>query len=63
MKTKCANGNTVENWYDGKTRCSVVQILDENGNQVADADYSGCRESAKFSKAQAIKNCGGKLKK
>jgi hypothetical protein len=28
MKTKCANGNTVDHWYDRKTRSSVTQVND-----------------------------------
>ncbi len=60
MKTKCKNGNTVQNWYDRKTRSSVVQVLDAEGNQMGDADYSGCRASARYAKAQAVKANGGK---
>jgi hypothetical protein len=60
MKTKCKNGNTVENWYDRRIRQSVVRLLDKDGNQLGDADYSGCRASAKWSKDHAIKSNGGK---
>ncbi len=60
MKTKCKNGNTVENWYDRRSRNSVCQVLDKDGYQIGDADYSGCKESAKYAKEQAIKANGGR---
>jgi hypothetical protein len=60
MKTKCKNGNTVENWYDRRSRNSVCRVLDKDGNQMGDADYSGCRESANFAKEQGIRLNGGK---
>jgi hypothetical protein len=63
MITKCNNGNSVETWYDPKSRNSVCRVLDKNGHQFGDAEYSGCRESAKYAKEQAIKDNGGKIKK
>lgn len=60
MKIKCKNGNTVDCWYDRKTRQSVMQVLDSEGNQIGDAEYSGNRESARFVKQFAIKDNGGR---
>ena len=62
MKTKCKNGNSVERFYDQSTRSSVTRVLDQNGNQIGDADYSGDKESANFVKNQMIKDNGGRAK-
>lgn len=59
MKTLCGNGNTIESWYDRKTRSSVIQTLDAAGNQIGDANYSGNKKSAAFTRAQIIKKNGG----
>ncbi len=62
MKARCANGNTVERWYDRKIRSSVVRVVDPAGNQVGDADYSGCKQSADYAYAQMIAANGGTMK-
>lgn len=60
MKTKCANCNTVDHWYDRKTRSSVTQVNDAAGNQIGDAQYSGNRITAHATRNGAIKANGGK---
>ena len=60
MKTQCKNGNIVENWYDRRTRNSIVRTIDANGNQIGEADYSGNRVSANLAKVQMIKMNGGR---
>jgi len=60
MKTKCANGNTVDHWYDRKTRSSVTQVNDADGNQIGDAQYSGNKTTAQATRNAAIKANGGK---
>jgi len=60
MKTKCTNGNTVESWYDRKTRSTVVRVIAACGNQLGDADYCGCRDTAKHARRVAIKDNGGR---
>lgn len=59
MKTKCRNGNTVERFYDKRTRSSVTRVIDASGNQIGEADYSGNKASADFAKAALIKENGG----
>lgn len=61
MKIICRNGNTIDYWYDRRIRQSVVQVLDSSGNQIGDAEYSGNRKSAKFSRELAIKDNGGRV--
>jgi DNA-binding beta-propeller fold protein YncE len=60
VRIKCNNGNTVSSWYDRKTRSSVTQVLDKDGNQLGDADYSGNRVSARWARTQAVKDNGGR---
>jgi len=40
-KVVCQNGNTVERFYDRRSRSHVVIVHDGQGNQIGDADYSG----------------------
>ena len=54
-KTICKNGNTVLRWYDRRTRSTVIQTLDVDGNQIGDADYSGNKKSADFAHAAILK--------
>jgi hypothetical protein len=61
MKTRCKNGNTVERFYDRQTRSSVTRVLDPNGNQIGEADYSGNKKSADFAKAMMLKDNEGIL--
>lgn len=58
-KIKCANGNTVERFYDRATRSSVTIVKDRDGNQVGPADYSGSKPSAAFAMKTAIADNGG----
>lgn len=62
-KIKCKNGNTVERFYDRATRSSVTIVIDADGNQVGEADYSGNKVSAAFAMQQAIKDNGGEVEK
>lgn len=62
MKTLCKNGNTVERFYDRKSRSCVTRVLDKAGNQIGDADYSGNKVSADFEREQMLKDNGGKTK-
>lgn len=62
-RVKCANGNTVERFYDRRSRSSVTLVKDECGNQVGEADYSGNRESAKFAFDAAVAANGGEFYK
>lgn len=59
MKTLCKNGNSIERFYDRKSRSSVTRVIDANGNQIGDADYSGNKKSADYAKAMMIKANGG----
>ena len=43
-----------ETWYDRHTRSWVTQIFD-NGNQIGEAQYAGCKSERDFNKAQAEK--------
>lgn len=62
-KVKCANGNTVERFYDRRSRSSVTIVYDPERNQVGVADYDGNKISAAYSWHQAIKNNGGEVPK
>lgn len=62
MKTKCKNGNTVDHWYDRKIRSSVTQIIDASGKQIGEAQFSGNRKTAKFTRESAINENGGRAK-
>ena len=59
MKILCKNGSTVESWYDRSLRQSVIRVIDAKGNQIGDADYCGCRDTAKHARQMAVKNNGG----
>lgn len=59
MKTQCKNGNVVERFYDRRTRSSVTRVLDSDGYQVGEADYSGNKQSAAFARAAMIRDNGG----
>jgi len=60
MKTLCKNGNSVERFYDRKSRSSVTRVLDAAGNQIGDASYDGNRLTAKYVKDIMIFNNGGR---
>lgn len=62
-KTICQNGNMIERWYDRKSRSTVIQVLDANGDQIGDADYSGNKQSADFAHEYFIKQNGGEINK
>jgi len=36
----------VDSWYDRRTRSWIVQLMDEEGNQIGDAYYTGIKEDA-----------------
>ena len=42
----CNQLHRIERWYDKYSRCWVVQLKDEEGNQVADAIYVHSRKEA-----------------
>jgi len=60
MKILCQNGNTVESWYDRKTRSIVVRVINADHKQLGDADYCGCRDTAKHARQMAVKDNGGR---
>lgn len=60
MKTLCKNGRYVERFYDRRTRSSVTRVIDEAGNQIGDADFSGNRISADYAKEAMIRENGGR---
>ncbi len=60
MKTLCANGNTVDHWFDQRTRSSVTQVKDADGDQIGPAAYSGNRTTARATRLAAIAANGGK---
>ena len=62
MKTLCKNGRVVERWYDRSTRSWITRVIDSEGNQVGDADYSGDRQSALLAKTTMTKENGGPVK-
>jgi len=53
-KTLCKNGNTIFRWYDRRTRSTVIQTLDPQGNQIGEADYSGNKQSADWAHERII---------
>lgn len=61
MKNKiiCQNGNTVERWYDRRSRSSVTVLKDSEGYQVGSAFYSGTKVSADSVRETLIKDNGG----
>jgi Tfp pilus assembly protein PilX len=61
LKTVCANGNTVESWYDRKTKSYVTATKDQEGNQIGDAEYDGGKKSRAFSVNEMVKRNGGKI--
>jgi len=62
MKIPCKNGRVVERWYDRSTRSSVTRVIDSEGNQIGDADYSGNKQCADYAKTTMIKENGGPVK-
>jgi hypothetical protein len=58
-KVRCNNGNTVERFYDPRTRSSVTAVYDPEHNQIGEAAYDGNQASAAVSMKQAIKDNGG----
>lgn len=59
MYYKCKNGNTVERFYDRGSRSSVTALLDPQGFQIGEADYSGNKTTAKSVLDSMIANNGG----
>lgn len=62
MIIHCNNGNKLDCWYDRQTRSSVLQVMDPEGNQIGEADYSGNRISADHMKAFRLRENGGRVK-
>lgn len=60
MKTQIQN-YTVESWWSSDHRYWITQILDSEGNQVGDADYSPNKNAMKFVHEFNVKLCKGKL--
>jgi hypothetical protein len=58
-KVKCANGNFVERFYDKRLRQSVNRVVDSEGNQIGDSDYSGNKLSADWARDVLISENGG----
>lgn len=58
-RTNCKNGNTVERFYDKGTRSSVARVIDSDGNQIGDAEYTGSKSSADCVTIALIKENGG----
>lgn len=58
-KVRCRNGNIVERFYDRSTRSSVTRVVDPNGNQIGDADYSGNKGSACWIEKILVRDNGG----
>jgi len=61
MTIKCKNGNSVVTWYDRQSRSWITQIIDPDGNQIGEADYSGRREGSNSAVVIAMKSNGGKI--
>jgi len=59
VKTKCNNGNTVERFYDRKTKSSVTRVVDACGNQIGDASYDGNKITASFVWCGMVRDNGG----
>ena len=62
LKILCHNGNTVERFYDRRSRSSVTLVKDPEGNQIGDANYDGDKVSAAFSMETMIKENGGAIR-
>lgn len=62
-KVRCNNGNTVERFYDPRTRSSVTAVYDPEHIQIGEADYDGNQITAAYSMAMAIKANGGEATK
>lgn len=60
MITKCANGNSVENWYDDAQKSSVSIVIDPEGNQIGEAAYSGNKITAASEREGMITANGGR---
>ena len=63
MKILCNNGNTIERFYEYSTRSSVVRVIDPDGNQIGDADYSGSKASADWATRVWLNANGGRVEK
>lgn len=40
------DGTTVSTWWDKHSRNWITAVKDEEGNQIGDADFAGCKETA-----------------
>lgn len=49
-----ADGMSVETWWDRRSRNWVTTIRDKDRNQIGDADFGGCEDTAKSNHASAI---------
>jgi hypothetical protein len=63
VKTLCNNGNSVERFYDRRSRSSVTRTLDPSGNQIGDAQFDGNKISASFSWCGLVRENGGPVVK
>lgn len=61
IKIECVNGNSVESWYDSKTRSYVTQTKDAQGNQLGDANFSGTVKGRNSDLQTAINDNGGSI--
>lgn len=60
-KVECANGRFVERFWDRSTRSSVTIVVDKEGNQIGDADYSGNQVTANHMRDHMIAENGGEV--
>ena len=60
MNIRCTNGNTVERFWDRRTRSSVTRVLDARGNQIGDASYDGNKTTADFVLRMMVRDNGGR---
>lgn len=62
-KVECANGLFVERFWDRSYRSSVTRVIDKEGNQIGEADYSGSTASANSVRDYMIAENGGEVVK
>jgi hypothetical protein len=56
-QAKLTKTNTkVEYWYDKATRSWIVQLVDLQGNQIGDAEYSADKKGRDYSIATILQN-------
>ena len=53
----------MERFYDRSSRSSVTRVIDAEGNQIGDADYSGDQISANYVRTIMIRDNGGAASK